>query len=68
MSRWWQIQDWVDTNTVDYRPQTFWPAGTKVSMTVSLADVPAGGGLWGVGRRTSAFTVGRAQIIKGRPA
>ncbi|HUR73156.1 MAG TPA: Ig-like domain-containing protein [Sporichthya sp.] len=54
---------WVDTNTVDYRPRTFWPAGTKVSVTVSLVDVPAGGGLWGVGRRTSAFTVGRAQII-----
>jgi lipoprotein-anchoring transpeptidase ErfK/SrfK len=54
---------WVDTNTVDYRPQTFWAPGTKVSVKVSLADVPAGGGLWGVGRKASAFTVGRAQTI-----
>jgi lipoprotein-anchoring transpeptidase ErfK/SrfK len=54
---------WVDTNTVDYRPKTFWPPGTKVSVKVSLADVPAGGGLWGAGTRTSAFTIGRAQII-----
>jgi lipoprotein-anchoring transpeptidase ErfK/SrfK len=54
---------WVDTNTVDYRPQTFWPAGTKVSVKASLVDVPAGGGLWGVGRKTSTFTVGRAQTI-----
>ena len=54
---------WVDTNTVDYRPKAFWPTGTKVSVKVALAHVPAGGGLWGVGTRTSAFTVGRAQVI-----
>jgi lipoprotein-anchoring transpeptidase ErfK/SrfK len=54
---------WVDTNYVDFRPKTFWPTGTKITLKIDLAGVYAGDGLWGTSKRTSAVTVGRAQII-----
>lgn len=54
---------WVDTNYVDYRPKTFWPTGTKITLKINLAGVYAGDGLWGTSTRTSKVTVGRAQTI-----
>ena len=55
---------WVDTNYVDYRPRTFWPTGTKITLDIKLAGVYAGEGLWGTATRKSAVTVGRAQTIR----
>jgi lipoprotein-anchoring transpeptidase ErfK/SrfK len=54
---------WIDTQTVDYRPQSFWPAGTVVTLNSNLAGVDAGNGLWGTSNTTSSFTVARSEII-----
>jgi lipoprotein-anchoring transpeptidase ErfK/SrfK len=54
---------WIDPATVDYRPQSFWPAGTVVTLHANLRGVDAGNGLWGAANRTSSFTVARQQII-----
>jgi lipoprotein-anchoring transpeptidase ErfK/SrfK len=55
---------WIDAQTVDYRPQGFWPAGTVVKLDSNLTGVSGGNGLWGVKEQTSSFTVGRQQVIK----
>jgi lipoprotein-anchoring transpeptidase ErfK/SrfK len=55
---------WIDAQTVDYRPQGFWPAGTVVKLDSNLTGVSGGNGLWGVKEQTSSFTVGRQQLIK----
>ncbi|HEX3829556.1 MAG TPA: Ig-like domain-containing protein [Sporichthyaceae bacterium] len=54
---------WIDTQTVDYRPQSFWPTGTVVTLHSNLAGIDAGNGLWGTSNTTSSFTVARSEII-----
>ncbi|HEX3829313.1 MAG TPA: Ig-like domain-containing protein [Sporichthyaceae bacterium] len=54
---------WMDAQTVDYRPENFWTAGTVVALHANLAGVAAGDNLWGMQDTTSAFTVARSQII-----
>lgn len=55
---------WIDNVTVDYRPQGFWPAGTKVALRAKLAGIRAGNGVVGGKSTTSAFSVGRSQILQ----
>ncbi|HEY3603965.1 MAG TPA: L,D-transpeptidase [Sporichthyaceae bacterium] len=43
---------WLDDSHVDYRPASFWPAGTRVALRT------------GPGAPVSAFTVGRRQVIR----
>lgn len=50
---------WADDETALWRPKTFWPAGTKVSAAIDVADHHLGKGLFGGTKRTVAFTVGR---------
>jgi lipoprotein-anchoring transpeptidase ErfK/SrfK len=55
---------WIDNQTVDYRPEQFWPAGTRVTLDVRIAGVKAGAGVVGGSDRTSHFTVGRNQVLR----
>jgi lipoprotein-anchoring transpeptidase ErfK/SrfK len=55
---------WIDDRTLDYRPEEFWPAGTRVTLRSRLAGVDLGHGMWGSGDQTSTFEVGRHQLIK----
>ncbi|HEY3604374.1 MAG TPA: Ig-like domain-containing protein, partial [Sporichthyaceae bacterium] len=54
---------WIDPATVDYRPQGFWPSGTRVTLHANLRGIDAGNGLWGAADKTSSFTVARQQVI-----
>lgn len=53
---------WMSDEEVHWRPETYWPADTKVVLHTSLKDVPLGGGQVGDADRTIPFTVGREQI------
>ena len=55
---------WIDNQYVDYRPQRFWPTGTKVTLNVRIAHIKAGDGVLGGKNRTSSFTVGRNQVLQ----
>lgn len=55
---------WLNARSVHYRPKTYWPANTTVSVTAKLYGVHYGGGRYGDDDLTSAFTIGRAQIVK----
>ncbi|WP_019202142.1 Ig-like domain-containing protein [Tsukamurella sp. 1534] len=47
-----------------WRPKEYWRPGTKVSMNGKLYGLDHGGGAYGAADVTSAFRIGRAQIVK----
>ncbi|MGN6330884.1 MAG: Ig-like domain-containing protein [Motilibacteraceae bacterium] len=55
---------WDSDTVVEYRPQTYWPAYTSVTVGVRLKGVDGGGGAWGVSDRTVRFEIGSATISK----
>jgi len=50
---------------LDWRPQKYWAAGTKVTVTANLYGVSYGDNLWGQADLTSSFVIGRAEITRG---
>jgi lipoprotein-anchoring transpeptidase ErfK/SrfK len=60
---WMEQSKWIGGNTqIWYRPKTYWPKGTKVSMTAALGQVETSPGVWGRRTYTSAFTIGDSVI------
>ncbi|MDQ1633427.1 MAG: hypothetical protein QOJ32_236 [Frankiaceae bacterium] len=55
---------WFDNSQVQYRPQRYWPSGTKVTVTAALSGVRTGTTTWGVKDTTSTFTIGRSQVLR----
>jgi lipoprotein-anchoring transpeptidase ErfK/SrfK len=53
---------WIDTSEVHYRPRTYWPANTDVTLGVKLLGVDLGGGAWGAKDRQVRFRVGASTI------
>ncbi|SEL19953.1 L,D-transpeptidase [Nonomuraea pusilla] len=56
---------WFDDRHVDFRPQEWWPAHTKVQLEAKLAGVRGGPGLYGKRDIRLEFKIGRAQITRG---
>lgn len=53
---------WFSANELHFRPETFWPAGEKVTLTADLSGWNAGSGLWGHGVLLTHFTIGDAHV------
>ncbi|MEW1569039.1 MULTISPECIES: Ig-like domain-containing protein [unclassified Streptomyces] len=53
---------WFGKDRVDFRPETYWKPGTKVTVDLRLRDVEAAPGVYGLQSKTFAFTVGRSQV------
>ena len=53
---------WFTDSEVHYRPRTYWPAGTRVTLQARLAGTDAGNGVWGVADRTVRFRTGERRI------
>jgi lipoprotein-anchoring transpeptidase ErfK/SrfK len=53
---------WADDQNVHYRPQNYWPAGTKVTITAKVYGKNMGHGLYGQSDVSTSFTVGRKQV------
>ncbi|RAG83689.1 hypothetical protein DN069_21045 [Streptacidiphilus pinicola] len=49
---------WFSSRRVDWRPQNYWPSGTKVSIDADLNNVGDGNGRWGTHNYHHSFTVG----------
>ncbi|MEW9548817.1 Ig-like domain-containing protein [Nonomuraea sp. NPDC050783] len=56
---------WFDDTHVDFRPQQYWPAHTRVRLEARLAGVRGGPGLYGKRDVKLDFRIGRAQITRG---
>jgi lipoprotein-anchoring transpeptidase ErfK/SrfK len=55
---------WLDGDTVHWRPKSYWPAGTRVSVDLRLYGVHFGGGVYGENDLTSRFSIGRNQVVR----
>ena len=52
---------WLSAYRVDYRPQSYWMPGTRVSVRMALDGLGDGNGRYGTSDHDFAFTIGRDQ-------
>ncbi|MCT2592504.1 Ig-like domain-containing protein [Streptomyces sp. N2-109] len=53
---------WFGNNRLDFRPEKYWKAGTKVTLNLHLDGVEGANGVYGTQHKTVKFTIGRAQV------
>ncbi|WP_171166446.1 Ig-like domain-containing protein [Streptomyces sp. I05A-00742] len=53
---------WFGNDRVDFRPEKYWAAGTKVTLNLNLNGVEGRPGVYGTQSKTVRFTVGRSQV------
>ncbi|MEU7137119.1 Ig-like domain-containing protein [Streptomyces sp. NPDC046261] len=55
---WGWVTDYSGQDRIDWRPKTFWPAGTKVSVKGDLTGIDTGEGGWFAKNYAWNFTIG----------
>ncbi|WP_443333936.1 L,D-transpeptidase [Streptomyces sp. CB02414] len=53
---------WFGNDRLDFRPEKYWKAGTKVTVDLDLDGVEGRDGVYGEQDKTVSFTVGRSQV------
>ncbi|SMF80073.1 Ig-like domain-containing protein [Streptomyces sp. Amel2xC10] len=53
---------WFGNDRLDFRPETYWKAGTKVTVKLNLDGVEGRKGVYGKQAKTVSFTIGRDQV------
>jgi lipoprotein-anchoring transpeptidase ErfK/SrfK len=53
---------WMNDHEVHWRPQVYWPSGTKVTVVANVYGVNLGNGLYGQANRSATFTIGHSKI------
>ncbi|MCF3104750.1 Ig-like domain-containing protein [Streptomyces roseoverticillatus] len=53
---------WFGNDRLDFRPEKYWAAGTKVTVDLNLDGVEGRAGVYGSQAKTVKFTVGRSQV------
>jgi lipoprotein-anchoring transpeptidase ErfK/SrfK len=56
------VWSWVNDAEVHFRPSTYWPANTDVTLDANLYGVDFGDGVWGEKNRTVSFHVGPKHV------
>ncbi|UED84459.1 L,D-transpeptidase [Streptomyces profundus] len=56
------VGHWFDNSRLDFRPESYWDAGTEVNVSLDFDGVEGSPGITGVQDRDFSFTVGRSQI------
>ncbi|MFF3273175.1 Ig-like domain-containing protein [Streptomyces chrestomyceticus] len=56
------VGHWFGAQRLDFRPEQYWKAGSKVTLKIDLDGVKGGQGITGVQSKTVSFTVGRSQV------
>jgi lipoprotein-anchoring transpeptidase ErfK/SrfK len=56
------VWNWVRNDEVHFRPSTYWPANSKVTLDAQLYGVDFGEGVWGEKNRTVSFSVGDKHV------
>ncbi|MFE1953946.1 MULTISPECIES: L,D-transpeptidase [Streptomyces] len=56
------VGHWFGEQRLDFRPEEYWKAGSKVTMKIDLDGVEGANGIHGVQKKTVTFTVGRSQV------
>ncbi|MEW2496791.1 Ig-like domain-containing protein [Streptomyces nodosus] len=53
---------WFGNDRLDFRPEEYWKAGTKVTVNLNLDGVEGRSGVYGKQSKTVSFTIGRSQV------
>ncbi|MFC9243389.1 Ig-like domain-containing protein [Streptomyces sp. NPDC057136] len=53
---------WFGNDRLDFRPEEYWAAGTKVTVRLDLDGVEGRPGVYGKQAKTVSFTIGRSQV------
>ncbi|MGA4851463.1 L,D-transpeptidase [Streptomyces sp. G5(2025)] len=53
---------WFGNDRLDFRPEKYWKAGTKVTVKLNLDGVEGRPGVYGKQSKTLDFTIGRSQV------
>ncbi|MEU6125716.1 Ig-like domain-containing protein [Streptomyces sp. NPDC047123] len=53
---------WFGNDRLDFRPEKYWKAGTKVTVKLNLDGVEGRPGVYGEQAKTLSFTIGRSQV------
>ena len=53
---------WFSADELHFRPEAYWPAGEKITVTGDLDGWDAANGRWGSGQINDTFTIGDARI------
>ncbi|MGY1773949.1 L,D-transpeptidase [Blastococcus sp. SYSU D00813] len=56
------VWSWLSDTEVHFRPSTYWPANTDVTLNADLYGVSFGDGVWGEKDRTVSFRVGDKHV------
>ncbi|MET7736048.1 Ig-like domain-containing protein [Streptomyces sp. NPDC005402] len=56
------VGHWFSDTRLDFRPETYWAAGTKITLSLRLKDVQGTDGVYGVQSKDVTFHIGREQI------
>ncbi|MBM4793869.1 L,D-transpeptidase [Streptomyces sioyaensis] len=56
------VGHWFNDKRLDFRPQEYWKANSKVTMTLNLNGVEASPGVTGIQHKTVGFRVGHSQV------
>ncbi|WP_238782669.1 L,D-transpeptidase [Streptomyces monomycini] len=53
---------WFGNDRLDFRPETYWKPGTKVTLDIDLKGVEGRPGVYGTQSKHISFTIGRSQV------
>ncbi|MFJ4621072.1 Ig-like domain-containing protein [Streptomyces sp. NPDC088812] len=56
------VGHWFSDTRLDFRPRTYWAAGTTVTLSLRLKDVEGANGVYGTQSKDVTFHIGREQI------
>ncbi len=56
------VGHWFGEQRLDFRPEQYWKAGSKVTMKIDLDGVEGANGVHGVQKKTVTFTIGHSQV------
>jgi lipoprotein-anchoring transpeptidase ErfK/SrfK len=56
------VWNWFSDTEVHFRPSTYWPANTDVTLDANLYGVNFGEGIWGEKNRTVSFSIGEKHV------
>jgi lipoprotein-anchoring transpeptidase ErfK/SrfK len=56
------VGHWFSDTRIDFRPEDYWQAGSKVTLDLDLDGVEASNGVTGVQDKTITFDIGRSQV------
>ncbi|MFE7170999.1 Ig-like domain-containing protein [Streptomyces sp. NPDC057616] len=56
------VGHWFGDTRLDFRPETYWAAGTKITLSLRLKDVEGADGVYGTQSKDVTFHIGREQI------